>query len=179
MIDFTVHTQIARTPAEVFAYVADPSKLATWQTNTVVAELLGDGPMGVGTRLREVHRAPGGRELESVVEVSDVRARARVRPAHGRGHLPLDAHLTFAPADARHAASRSASPGSSTGARAARAAAAAGRAEASVQRVLRNAEARPRGGRGRGLSRASPRRRPTAASSSTGAPSLSGITSTM
>ena len=28
-------------------------------------------PLGVGTRLREVHRAPGGKELPSVVEVSE------------------------------------------------------------------------------------------------------------
>ena len=97
MIDFTVHTQIARPPAEVFAYVADPSKLATWQTNTVVAEQLGDGPIAVGTRLREVHSAPGGRELESLVEVSAYEPGAAFGLRMVEGSLPLDAQMTFEP----------------------------------------------------------------------------------
>ena len=71
MIDFTVETTIARPPADVFAYVSDPDKLATWQTNTVSAVKEGDGPFGLGTRMREVHRAPGGKELPSIVEVSE------------------------------------------------------------------------------------------------------------
>jgi uncharacterized protein YndB with AHSA1/START domain len=70
MIDFTIDTQIERPAADVFAYATDPAKLPTWQTNTVSAERLDDGPMRVGSRLREVHRAPGGKELASVVEVS-------------------------------------------------------------------------------------------------------------
>ena len=37
MIDFTIDTQIARPVGDVFAYVTDPDKLATWQTNTVSA----------------------------------------------------------------------------------------------------------------------------------------------
>ena len=69
MIDFTVETQIARPVHDVFAYATDPEYLATWQTNTVSATREDDGPYGVGSRLREVHRAPGGKELESIVEV--------------------------------------------------------------------------------------------------------------
>ena len=67
MIDFTIETHIERSAAEVFGHVTDPDKLSTWQTNTVSAVQEGEGPLGLGTRLREVHRAPGGRELESVV----------------------------------------------------------------------------------------------------------------
>ena len=37
MIQFTVEAQIARSPTEVFAYATDPTKLATWQTNTISA----------------------------------------------------------------------------------------------------------------------------------------------
>ena len=69
MIDFTVETQIARPVHEVFAYAIDPDRLSSWQTNTVSATREDAGPYGVGSRLREVHRAPGGKELESVVEV--------------------------------------------------------------------------------------------------------------
>src|SRR5438046_8263122 len=34
---FTIETEIARPPGEVFAYITDPAKLATWQANTVSA----------------------------------------------------------------------------------------------------------------------------------------------
>ena len=34
---FTIETEIARLPGEVFAYITDPAKLATWQANTVSA----------------------------------------------------------------------------------------------------------------------------------------------
>jgi uncharacterized protein YndB with AHSA1/START domain len=67
MIDFVIERDIARSAAEVFAYVVDATKLATWQTNTVSA--VPDGPMGLGTKIREVHRAPGGRQIATVVEV--------------------------------------------------------------------------------------------------------------
>ncbi len=70
MIDFTIETDIARPPDDVFAYVSDPDKLASWQTNTVSAVKSSDGPMGVGTRLREVHRGPFGREFSELVEVA-------------------------------------------------------------------------------------------------------------
>ena len=78
MIDFVIEKEINRPPAEVFAYVVDASKLATWQTNTVSA--MPDGPIGLGTKIREVHRAPAGKRIESLVYgqcvpmVSDVAA---------------------------------------------------------------------------------------------------------
>ena len=69
MISFTFDVEIERPVAEVFAYVTDPAKLHEWQTNTLEVEQLTDGPLGVGTRLREVHVA-GRRRMEQVVEVS-------------------------------------------------------------------------------------------------------------
>src|SRR5436190_10103975 len=71
MIDFTIETQIDRPPEQVFAYATDPGKLSTWQTNTVSAEREDEGPLRVGSRLREVHSAPGGKQLDSLVEVSE------------------------------------------------------------------------------------------------------------
>ena len=98
MIDFTVATHIARPPHDVFAYATDPDKLATWQTNTVSATRTDDGPYGVGSRLREVHRAPGGKELESIIEV------VRYEPDREfalevREGTPVHAQLSFDPAD--------------------------------------------------------------------------------
>lgn len=37
MIDFVIETEIARSPADAFAYVADATRLASWQTSTVSA----------------------------------------------------------------------------------------------------------------------------------------------
>jgi len=71
MIDFTIQTQIDQSPATVFDYISDPERLPTWQTNTVSSVPLSDGPLEVGSRLREVHRGAGGKELVSVVEVTE------------------------------------------------------------------------------------------------------------
>jgi uncharacterized protein YndB with AHSA1/START domain len=71
MVDFTIETEIACAPPEVFAYVSDWTKLATWQTNTVSAAPEQQGPIGLGSRIREVHRAPGGKKIEELVEVAE------------------------------------------------------------------------------------------------------------
>jgi uncharacterized protein YndB with AHSA1/START domain len=58
---------IARPPAEVFAYMTDPAKLGTWQDAEDVEQLT-PGPVGAGTRLREVHKALG-RRREEITEI--------------------------------------------------------------------------------------------------------------
>jgi uncharacterized protein YndB with AHSA1/START domain len=98
MIEFTIETHIERPADEVFSYVSDPHRLATWQTNTVSAVQEGDGPLGLGTRLREVHRAPGGKELASVVEVSEFEPGRTfaLRVVEG---TPIHLRITFEPAE--------------------------------------------------------------------------------
>ena len=98
MIDFTVETQIARPVHDVFAYATDPDHLSSWQTNTVSATREDEGPYGVGSRLREVHRAPGGKELESVVEVVEY-APDRVFALEVKEGTPIHGHITFEPAE--------------------------------------------------------------------------------
>lgn len=97
MIDFTIETHIDRSPAAVFAHATDPARLATWQTNTVSA--VADGPFAVGARIREVHRGPGGRELESVVEVAALEPdrHCALRVVEGP---PIHADMDFRPAGA-------------------------------------------------------------------------------
>src|SRR4051794_2716832 len=96
MIKFTVNTQIERPVAEVFAFATDPDRLATWQTNTVSAVAETKGPLQLGTRLREVHRAPGGKHLASVVEVCEYE-RDRTLGLRVVEGTPIHARLTFAP----------------------------------------------------------------------------------
>jgi uncharacterized protein YndB with AHSA1/START domain len=96
MIDFTVDTEINRPVHHVFVYSTDPDRLDTWQTNTVSSIPETDGPIGVGTRLREIHRGPGGKEFESLVEVSEYEPDRRfsLRVIEG---TPVHADMTFEP----------------------------------------------------------------------------------
>jgi uncharacterized protein YndB with AHSA1/START domain len=97
MIEFTVETEIDRPVTEVFAYVTDPAKLPTWQTNTVSVVQEGDGPLRIGTRLREVHRAPGGRELVSLVEVSELEPERVFALRMVEGQLPIHGRIALEP----------------------------------------------------------------------------------
>jgi uncharacterized protein YndB with AHSA1/START domain len=97
MIEFTTKTKIERAPPEVFAFATDPARLPEWQTNTVSATPLEDGPLRVGSRMREIHRGPGGKELESLVEVSELEPDRHFGLRMIEGPLPVDGDLRFAP----------------------------------------------------------------------------------
>ena len=90
MIEFIVETEIARSVAEVFAYVTDPTRLPTWQTNTISAVAEDDGPLGLRTRLREVHGARGGKQLASLVEVPEYEPDQTFALHMIEGALPID-----------------------------------------------------------------------------------------
>ena len=100
MITFRIPIEIERPVGEVFRYVTDPARLPTWQTNTLLAEMETEGPFGLGTRLHEVHRAPGGRELLSRVEVSQYVPDKRLELRIIEGPLPVDGLFLFEAIDA-------------------------------------------------------------------------------
>ena len=52
--------------------------------------------MRLGSRLREVHRAPGGKEVPSLVEVVEYES-GRVFALHVIEGLPVDLRMTFEP----------------------------------------------------------------------------------
>ena len=64
---FATTVEIARPPEEVFAYLADVSKLPEWQASLVRASA--DGEVRVGTRIRE-RRTFMGRERDTELEVT-------------------------------------------------------------------------------------------------------------
>ena len=97
MIDFVIETEIARSPADVFAFVTDAANLAKWQTNTVSAVPEPAGPIGLGTRIREVHRLPGGKEFAELVEVVEYE-RDRVFGMQVIEGQPIHGRITFEPA---------------------------------------------------------------------------------
>ena len=98
MIDFTLETHIDQAGCEVFELRQRPgTSSSSWQTNTVSAVQEGEGPLGLGTRLREVHRAPGGKELASVVEVSEFEP-GRAFALQVVEGTPVHLRMTFEPA---------------------------------------------------------------------------------
>jgi uncharacterized protein YndB with AHSA1/START domain len=99
MIDFTIETEIDRPVREVFAYLTDPSKLHTWQTNTVSAMTVGGGPVGLGSRVIEVHRVPGGKEISQVVEFWEFDRDRRFSTRVLEGPLPIDGTVSVEPRD--------------------------------------------------------------------------------
>ncbi|MDW5598420.1 SRPBCC family protein [Conexibacter stalactiti] len=111
MIELTIETEIARPPAAVFAFVTDPAKLSSWQVNTVSAEVEGGGPLRLGTRLREVHRGPRGRELASLVEVSAYEPPRLFALRIIEGALPIDARIELEPRAGGGGAADATAPG--------------------------------------------------------------------
>jgi uncharacterized protein YndB with AHSA1/START domain len=85
---------IARPPAAVFEVLTDPARLAEWQEGTVEVEQLTPEPIGLGSRLREVHSAMG-RKLESVVEVTEFEP-DRVFALHVVEGVPVDGRWELA-----------------------------------------------------------------------------------
>jgi uncharacterized protein YndB with AHSA1/START domain len=68
MRSFTFTTEVDRPVGDVFAYLTDPQRLHEWQENTLEVHL--DGPMRTGSRMKEVRKGPGGKRVESTVEVA-------------------------------------------------------------------------------------------------------------
>jgi uncharacterized protein YndB with AHSA1/START domain len=89
---------IARTPDEVFAYLTDVDRLATWQPTTVAVERDAAGPLRLGERFDEVHKA-AGRVLRSTVEVVEYDP-PRLFALHVvSGAVPLDGRWELEPED--------------------------------------------------------------------------------
>ena len=96
MIRFNIDTQIDRPVPEVFAFATDLDRLPEWQTNAVSAVLEADGPLGVGSRVREVRRVPGGKRIELLVEVVEYQPSTAFAMNVIEG-TPLHMRMTFEP----------------------------------------------------------------------------------
>jgi uncharacterized membrane protein len=96
-VDLTI--QVNRPVQEVFAYVTDPAKLAEWQTNLVSITKETEGPVRSGTLFKEVRRAPFGRTVEAIVEVSRYQESRRFDLRIVSGPMPIDGTNEFTAAD--------------------------------------------------------------------------------
>jgi uncharacterized protein YndB with AHSA1/START domain len=70
MAPIVVNAEISRRPADVFAYVTDPTRLVEWQESVTKGESL-DLPVRVGTRAR-VTRRVGRREMTQAAEIAEL-----------------------------------------------------------------------------------------------------------
>jgi uncharacterized protein YndB with AHSA1/START domain len=62
--------EIAATPREVIAFIADPAKAPKWMQALEVAELITPGPMRPGSQFREIQSA-GGQRIETICEITE------------------------------------------------------------------------------------------------------------
>ena len=69
MIQHDVSIHLNRPVDQVFAFLANPAMQPTWQSNLIEIEQLTEGPMRVGTPIREVRRL-GRRPTEYQAEVT-------------------------------------------------------------------------------------------------------------
>ncbi len=87
------HIEIGRPPEDVWAVVSDLSTHTVWRPSLVEFRQLSDGPLGVGTRIREVLRWKGRTiEVEDVVTAFDPPRRLGI---HG-GWKAADFDVDFA-----------------------------------------------------------------------------------
>lgn len=62
--------EIDRRPEDVFAYLDQPERHGEWQTAITSAHVETGGPVGVGTRVREMRKI-GGREQDTSYEITE------------------------------------------------------------------------------------------------------------
>src|SRR5919198_1480264 len=67
---FKLALDVDRALAEVWSYVTDPGNLPEWQSSAIEARKEADGPLRVGSRVREVRKFLG-RRAESELEVTE------------------------------------------------------------------------------------------------------------
>ncbi len=68
--------RIARPVSEVFAFFADPVNETRWRGESV-KEFTAQGPIAVGTRIRQVVSGPLGRAIDADIEITGLEQDAR------------------------------------------------------------------------------------------------------
>jgi uncharacterized protein YndB with AHSA1/START domain len=90
--------EIDRPPAEVFAYVTDPTRFPEWQDDVVQVRLTAPGPLRVGGRFTTTRRiGPGERDMVQEVAVLDAPHAWSARAVGGA--VRPNAQVVFEPLD--------------------------------------------------------------------------------
>ncbi|MFJ7156913.1 SRPBCC family protein [Streptomyces sp. NPDC101118] len=84
--------EVSRPPEEVFSYLTDLSHLTEWQESAIAVKPA-SGPLHVGERV-EVRRRIGKREIQTVMEVTEVDPPRSWHLHGGEGPIRADFHGT-------------------------------------------------------------------------------------
>jgi uncharacterized protein YndB with AHSA1/START domain len=90
--------EIARPPAEVFAYATDPSRFAEWQHDVVRVRIQGGHPPSVGSRFTTTRRI-GRVEYRLTQEITELSAPRSWAASSVDGPLRASASITVEPLD--------------------------------------------------------------------------------
>lgn len=77
MIQHEVTIHLNKPVEQVFAFLMDTSKLATWQSNLIKSEQLTEGPLRMGSRFREIRRI-NNKETEIQGEITALEPNKRL-----------------------------------------------------------------------------------------------------
>jgi uncharacterized protein YndB with AHSA1/START domain len=77
MIQHEVTIHLDKPVEQVFAFLMDTGKLATWQSNLIKSEQLTEGPLRAGSRFREVRRI-NNKETEIEGEITSLEPNRRL-----------------------------------------------------------------------------------------------------
>jgi uncharacterized protein YndB with AHSA1/START domain len=91
VIAFSNTVDIARQPADVFAYLADLEHTPEWNRAITSTRKVSPGPIGVGTRYRQTRSVP--RPAVETLEVTQLDPDRRIEVVGDLG--PFRAHLTY------------------------------------------------------------------------------------
>jgi hypothetical protein len=83
----------------VFRFVHDPANDASWQTTLIESSQLDDGPLGVGTQVRERRRF-FGIQVEMTKEITEYDPPSKSAFKYVAGGAPMSGDYQFEPLDA-------------------------------------------------------------------------------
>lgn len=98
-VDVTTQAVVSRPREEVAAFACDPRNAPRWYANIRSVDLLGDAPVGVGSRMRFVAGFLG-RTIDYTYEVTDLVVGERMTMTTASGPFPMTTTYTFEDAGA-------------------------------------------------------------------------------
>lgn len=93
-VDVTMEADIRRPREEVATFASDPLNVPRWYANIRAVEVLTDGPLAVGSRMRFVARFLG-RTIEYTYEVAELVPGERLVMTTASGPFPMTTTYTF------------------------------------------------------------------------------------
>lgn len=88
--------RVTRPVAEVFAFFTDPANEVRWRSDHL-KEFRADGPVAVGSRIRQVLAGPMGRDIDADIEVTELEPNARYAFASVAGPVRPTGVFEFRP----------------------------------------------------------------------------------